>query len=237
MTLREKLLHLTAGADPGPASHPYPNHWFDVWRERLAFEASAAEGPLRITVIPYVNLGRHQLYDGFYSRDVTAGGNAETAYKLDRHAELLVGAAGEWVDGGVDNRVSGEVTPVRGMGSASLYHQLTVRPVKPVSVVFGMRDVYSSAYGPIVLYKAGARSEPRGRTLPAIQGLAKLPRQPTLRELYLPFPTANPSLRPEVALTSDLGAGFVSEHLDAAVTGYRTQAKDSHQVLWCVADG
>jgi outer membrane cobalamin receptor len=224
VTLREKALHVT-GSDPGPASHPYPNHWFDVWRERLSLEVGLAEGPLRISLIPYVNLGRHELYDGFYSLDYTAGGSLESAYRLHRDAELRVGVATEWVDGKVDNRLSGAPTPVRGLGSYSLYHQLTVRPVKPLSVVFGMRDVYSTAYGLVVVSKAGVHYH-LGDGLYLRSRVAQSFRQPTIRELYLPFPTANPNLRPEYALDSDLGGGYLGEHLDVSVTGYRTQAKD-----------
>jgi outer membrane receptor protein involved in Fe transport len=224
VTLRNKLMRVEGG-DPGPVTHPNTDHWFDVWRERVSLDADLSRGPLRLNVIPYANVGVHRLYDGFYSRDTTAGAKSEIVYRLHKSAELLVGASAEGVDGRVENRITGEAPPVRGNASYSLYHQITFKPFSSLSAVFGMRDMYNTAYGTVVPYKAGLRWS-------IVDGLyvraraSKSFRQPTIRELYLPYPTANPNLKPEHAITSDVGAGYASEHLDVSVTAYRTQAKD-----------
>lgn len=49
-------------------------------------------------------------------------------------------------------------------------------------------------------------------------------RQPTIRELYLPYPIANPDLQPEVAVNSDVGAGYASDHFEISCSVYETSA-------------
>jgi outer membrane cobalamin receptor len=91
--------------------------------------------------------------------------------------------------------------------------------------VLGARELYSSRYGSVPLYKAGARVD-LGRGFSLHSRVSRNFRQPTMSELYLPYPVANPDLKPEYALNSDLGATFVSEHLEISGTGYRTEARN-----------
>jgi outer membrane cobalamin receptor len=224
LTVRNKVIHLE-GADPGPVTHPFTNHGYDVWRDNASLRLDWSHDIVRVNVTPYFNVGIHRLYDGFYSTDYVGGGSAEVALKLHPTTELLLGLAGEHVGGDVENRTTGERPDVRGQTDLSFYNQLTFRPIDRLSLVLGTRELHSTSHGFVFLYKGGARWD-------VVDGLyvhtrvARNFRQPTLRELYLPFPTANPDLRPEYSLNWDFGAGYTSEHFEVSCSGYRTEAED-----------
>jgi iron complex outermembrane receptor protein len=224
LSLRNKVVHLT-GSDPGPVTHPHTGHWYDVWRNNASLQFEWRCKPLVLSVTPLFNLGVHSLYDGFWSHDYVAGGIAEANFRLHSSAQLLVGMSGQHVDGQVENRVEGERLKVKGLTDLSGYGQISWQPVRPLSVVAGARFLYSIPYGPVLLYKGGLRwSIYRG--LYAHTRIARNFRQPTIRELYLPFPTANPQLRPEYALNWDVSLGYESESFLLSGTGYRTRADD-----------
>ena len=57
-------------------------------------------------------------------------------------------------------------------------------------------------------------------------------RDPTVVELYLPFPVANPNLRSEQSSTTELTVGWrPAPRLEVEVTGYRTLAHDYIRTL------
>ncbi|MBI5536959.1 MAG: TonB-dependent receptor [Deltaproteobacteria bacterium] len=219
VTLREKAMHLT-GADPGPVTHPNDNHFFDVWRERASVQASWHSDAVSLRAQPFFNVGRHELYDGFRSVDTTSGAILESEMRLHPAARLLVGSAVDRADASAENRVTGERMPVRAQQTASWYDQLTVEPVKGLQLIGGTREVVSASYGFVFLYKGGFRWSlgngwyVRGRA-------SRNFRQPTLSELYLPFPTANPNLKPERSLGTDAGLGYSSRHLELSGAWYR----------------
>ena len=55
---------------------------------------------------------------------------------------------------------------------------------------------------------------------------AKNFRQPTIRERYLPFPTANPNLEPEYSTSLDAGIGTELGRFVADATVFRTRSRD-----------
>jgi outer membrane cobalamin receptor len=224
LTLREKLVHLEGG-DPGPVTHPTSDHWFDVWRETASLLLAWDQGRVRFSATPYLNVGITRLYDGYYARDAVGGGIAEGDIRLHRRAQLLVGTAGEGVGGRVTNRISGETPAVRTIGDVALYEQLTLRPMDRVALTLGTRELYSTAYGFVFLYKGGARCD-LAPGLALRSRVTRNFRQPTIRELYLPYPTANPDLKPEYALNWDLGLDYTAEHFEASCSVYRTEARD-----------
>jgi outer membrane cobalamin receptor len=224
LTLRNKVVHVQ-GNDPGPVTNPSVDHWFDVWRDNASMRVAYAPGNLRLSLTPYLNVGVHRLYDGFYSRDVVGGAIGEMDLRLHRMASLLLGLAGDGVDGMVENRVTGEKPEVRGLASVSFYNQVTLRPVAPLNIVLGTRGFYSSKYGFVALYKAGARWDV-GRGFFLHSRVSRNFRQPTIRELYLPYPTANPDLKPEYSVNADAGGSYVSEHFEFSCTWYRTEARN-----------
>ncbi len=224
LTLREKAMHLT-GADPGPVTHPNDDHTFDVWRDRVSLQAVWRSGIAQVRVQPFFNIGRHALYDGFLSIDTTSGGILESDLQLHRTVRLLVGSSVDRASGSAENRVSQTSYAVRAQQSASWYEQLTVEPVKGLQLVGGSRLVASANHGFVFLYKGGVRwSFAQGWHLRA--RAARNFRQPTLHELYLPFPTSNPDLRPERSLGTDLGGGYTGRRFTASGTVYRNDVHD-----------
>ncbi len=219
LTLRDKSMHLT-GADPGPVTHPNDNHFFDVWRQRLSLQATWRSDTVEIRAQPFFNIGRHELYDGFLSVDTTSGTILESELRLHPAVKFVVGSAVDRADGSAENRIAGTRMPVRAQQSASWFDQLTVEPTKGLQLVAGTREVASANYGFVFLYKGGFRWSfgdgwyVRART-------ARNFRQPTLSELYLPFPTSNPNLKPERSLGTDAGFGYGSRYVEFSGTWYR----------------
>jgi outer membrane receptor protein involved in Fe transport len=224
LAVRNKVVHVEGG-DPGPVTHPTIDHGFDVWRAGASVHLAYSREAFRLTLTPYLNMGVHRLYDGFYSHDYVSGGTGELDLRLHRTMTLLLGMAAERVAGDVVNRVTGERPHVQAFLDVSLYNQITLRPTDSLTLVLGSRELWSSKYGRVFLYKAGARQDiAHGFFVHA--RVARNFRQPTIRELYLPYPTANPDLKPEYALNADVGAGYSSEHFEASCTGYRTDARN-----------
>jgi len=224
LTLRDKVLHLEGG-DPGTASHPFTDHWYDVVRNNASFALEYRHKQFSLQVIPYFHFGVHELYDGFYSQDYTAGGKTEADWGILDSLRLILGLASDWVDGAVENRIDGEKPSVEGMTNYAFYNQLTWRPVKTLSLVAGSRELYNTEYGFIVLYKGGLKWEFYD-PLHFRSRVTRNFRQPTIRELYLPYPTANPDLKPEYSLNWDFGFGLDYERVEFSFTGYRTQAEN-----------
>ena len=224
LTARNKVVHLQGG-DPGPVTHPTPENWYDVWRDTASLQLGWRRKSIRLAMTPYLDLGIHDLYDGFHSRDYVGGGIADIEVRMNQAAEFLVGTAWEHVGGQVDNRIDAERLDVEDMTSVSAYGQIDVRPVRSLSLVVGARELVSSRYDAVFLYKGGARYNfSPGFWLRT--RVAKNFRQPTIREKYLPFPSANPDLQPERSLNWDAGLGTVSERFEASCSVYRTEADD-----------
>jgi outer membrane cobalamin receptor len=224
LTLRNKVAHIL-GADPGSVSSPTPNNWFDVWRDTLSAQLAYAAGRARLSLTPYLNLGVHRLYDNFYSRDYVGGAIGEVELRLHPMATLLLGAAAEGIDGLVENRDTGERPEVSGLANLSAYGQVTVRPLSRLSVVLGSRALTSTKYGFVPLYKAGAHWD-IGHGFSVHGRISRNFRQPTMRELYLPYPTANPDLQPEYAVNTDGGVGYASEHFEISGSIYKTSVRN-----------
>lgn len=237
IALRNKAVHVTGG-DPGTVEHPYTDHTFDVWRDNLSATVEYNRPGLRVTLLPYATVGRHKLYDGFQSKDWTVGGTVEAAMRLHRDVDLLLGLNAQDVDGTVDNRIRGTRQAVDATVDLAHYNQLTWRPAKGLSLVAGTRELYSLKYGFVFLGKAGIRWNFR-HGLYVRSRVSRNFRQPTLRELYLPYPVANPDLKPETSLNWDATLGYSDcRHVDVSVTGFRTQAKDLIKVFgaWPAAE-
>lgn len=220
LTTRDRIVHLKGG-DPGPASHPYLNHWYDVWRNTSSLRFVLDVHRWRLTFTPYLNVGVHRLYDGFYSTDYVLGHDANASVRLPHGLHAITGAAVEWGDGQVENRIDRTNQMIPGVATFSFYHQLTWHPHPSLDLVAGSRELLSSRYGFVFLFKGGITWRVL-RWLRLRSRVTKNFRQPTIRELYLPFPTANPDLKPEYALNWDAGATVILPHVLFSVTGYRS---------------
>jgi outer membrane cobalamin receptor len=221
-SVREKIVHLN-GNDPGPATHPHTDHWFNVLRNSAIVCLDGKIGDVALVSNVWLNAGEHTLYDGFYSRDYTGGCKVEANGALGEILELIAGIQGNYVDGSVRNRIEKTSEQVVPMTDGALYGQAAVSPCKRLQVVAGGRTLYSDPFGFVPLYKCGIRWE-LFDTLTLHTHLSRNFRQPTLRELYLPFPTANPDLQPEYAMNVDGGAELRWQKVRLGCTIFRTRA-------------
>ncbi len=237
VSVREKVVHLE-GADPGTDNVPaVPRRWFEVTRNMLSARLSCERGPLQMEAAPWFTLGVHRLYDGFHSRDYSLGGDAHvTLPLLSNHLGVVAGVAVDRVDGMVEQLVDttnagGDTLWVLARQELSattggaLYGQFTFKPGLGIAAVAGGRVYYSTEYGWVPLYKAGLA----WRWFPWLGLQTRFSRnfrQPTLRELYLPFPTANPDLEPERAYTWDASLELTPWFGRLSCAVYRTWADE-----------
>ena len=153
------------------------------------------------------------------------GAYAQAEFDVGEDLHLLGGLSGDAVGGTVEDRATLERENVHGVRNGAGYAQLAWQPVGGMEIVAGGRAVINSEYGLVPLYKLGLRLEPwRGIVLHS--RVARNFRQPTLRERYLPFPTANPDLRPEYATTWDAGVSTEFGKLRAEAVVFATHADD-----------
>jgi hypothetical protein len=156
ISLRDRVLHLQ-GADPGPVTHPHPDHAFDVWRNTTSLRLDWRPGPVEVAALAWADVGVHRLHDGFRSLDHTAGGRAEILWRFRRTAEVLAGLSVEHVGGDVQNRITGEHPEVDGTTEAALFARITLRPFDDWTVVFGSRLAHDGDRGFPLPYRAGVR--------------------------------------------------------------------------------
>ena len=224
ITLKDKVIHIE-GQDPGPASHPYYEHWFDVWRNMFSFALEGNGDKLSPSMIAYLNYGNHRLYDGFHSDDFIWGGKSEIKFALHKMVEILLGIDATGNYGNVENRITDEKEDIKGFCDFAFYNQITLVPFSKLRIVLGSRELINTMWGFVPLYKGGFLwNFYRGFYLRS--RVSRNFREPTIRELYLPYPTANPSLKPEYSLNWDFGAGFDSNHLIFSVTGFMTYVEN-----------
>ncbi len=224
LTLRNKLIKLT-GADPGPVTHPNYDHWYDVLRDNASLKFSVQKAKHQLDFVTYANVGVHRLYDGFYSLDFTTGGFGEWNFRIVRNLGVLVGIGAERIDGQVENRIQDEEHEVRGFTNLSLYQQIDYRPFSSLHLTAGSRQMYNTRYGGVIMAKGGATWE-AWRGLKLRSRVTRNFRQPTLRELYLPFPTANPDLKPEVSLNWDFGIAWEYKNFEISTTVYYSSVRN-----------
>ena len=221
LILRDKLANLK-GFDPGPANNPNTNHWYDVWRNSTSLSFSWLSPKVKINATTFFNYGNHRLYDGFKSHDFLFGGNTEVRWNIVKQLELLVGIAGDGAYGMVENRIDRTSEDISLEGSGAFYNQLSWEPLKGLIFVAGTRELYDTATGFLFLYKGGVSYEiikglkVRGRYVTNY-------RRPTLRELYLPFPVANPNLKAEKSASADGGISVDYHYVAAEATAYYTR--------------
>lgn len=223
ISFRDRLIRLE-GNDPGTVISPYTDHFFEVLRNSFSAQFKHDRSSVSLSLVPWINTGEHKLYDGFLSRDYTAGGSAEVTLS-GKWIKTIAGISGEYIDGTVQNRISNTSSSLKSQSISSLYGQVALEADKHLSGLAGARILYSSRYGTVFLYKASLHWNPL-EPLSFHSRIAKNFRIPTLRELYLPFPVANPDLRPELSLNWDAGMEIKVENLKAGCSVFKTWGKD-----------
>ena len=197
-----------------------------MWRETASLRLEYARERVRLTVTPYLNVGIHRLYDGFYSRDLVGGGIGEADVRLHRRVQLLVGTDGEGVGGSVENRITGEAPAVRSHADLSLYGQLTLRPLDRITVVLGDARALQHGLRLRVPLQGRRPLEPRARPRPAHPAHAQLPAADHPRAVP-PVPDGQP--RPPARVLAQLGRRASASPpgtSSSSCSVYRTEARD-----------
>lgn len=225
MIVKDKGIRLEGG-DPGPYISPTTDHRFEVLRNSLNAILEYSGHSSSFSLIPWLNAGEHRLYDGFFSRDYTAGAIAEYSLSIiEQKLQIISGGAGEYVDGTVLNKITNIESPVKELSSIGFYGQVTAKPGMGLTGVLGGRWHHSNQYGTVPLYKASLCWEPF-ECVKLHTRVSKNFRQPTLRELYLPFPVANADLRPETAVNWDAGSELRFGPVKIGSSVFKTWATD-----------
>ncbi len=219
------------GADPGPASRPYADHWFRVRRFNQALTVRYARGSVGLWAAGFANVGLHRLYDGFRSRDLLAGFLARASGTPLPGLTVTAGTDVRVIGGSAENLLDGDDFGSHHVASAAGYAQAASDPWPWLTLMAGARLQWNERYGVLPLFKGGASLRPwPGGTLYArvVQNF----RDPTILEMYLPFPKANEDLRPERSLCTDFGVSHEwPEVLTVSVGGYRLDARDFIRLL------
>jgi len=246
LVLRYRLAYLD-GTDPGPVSFPTPGRWFNSQRHAFSAGVEHAAGRWSTEATAFATVGRNRLYDGFEGQDVVAGVRTAARVGLPGGWSLRFGAAVDLVAGRVWDRlpesggtgVGADGAPgtdgsrpeplpeVEPQTTLALFQELRWSPTGWLDLELGARQAQSLVWGFLPVFEAGASVSPwEGGRLAFrwAQGF----REPTLRERYLPFPTANQELRPERSRTVEVTVEqrWAKDRLRARVTAYRTRAED-----------
>lgn len=219
------------GADPGPISNPYYDHWFRVRRFNQAIAARYSGEAFSASVTAFANVGRHRLYDGFKSTDLLSGLLGRTDI-MPISGLVLTGGLDMRVTGGqAQNLISAEDFGEHYEVSVGGFFQASWEIWQRLTLVAGARLQWHESYGFLPLFKGGISLKPwRNATLYArtVQNY----RDPTIMEMYLPFPKANPGLKPERALSTDFG--FTQDWpgvVQVSVGGFRLDVWDFIRLL------
>jgi outer membrane cobalamin receptor len=212
--------------DPGPASAPKINNWYDVFRGSFSVSLndnlSDVDGSLKL----FSNYGEHKIYDGFHSLDRNLGtvfyqnihffgGNTSTiGLDYQHYGGSATGSSINYGKHYIDE-----------LGVYVLLEQLLF---EKLMLNAGGRLQHSSTYGTELVPEIGASwLVTSSTTLKA--SVAKGFRSPTIRELYL-FPAPNPNLKPERLWNYEIGIlQSFAEHVSLELTGF--VAKGSNLIL------
>ncbi len=202
--------------DPGPASAPRVDHWYDLLRwggdATLTHQARAWEGEVRV----HGNFGRHEFFDGWSSRDRLHGVMSRLTLRPTATNITTVGL--DWKRyGGLAHDATTDYGDRYLTEYGPYLHTQQVLAGHLIASA-GLRVEHHERFGQAGLPQAGLVVAVDGATslrLSAARGL----RSPSIRELYYWLP-ANPELGPdlfwsrEIGLTRDLGDRL---HLDVVL--------------------
>lgn len=222
---------LLEGEDPGPATRPYLDHFYRAYRFSQSLSLRHTSAWLSGFATLYGNVGLHRLYDGFSSRDEIGGLWIEERAQLARWLAVSLGVDARVAGGTAENTITPTRYGSHHTWSVGPYAQAVATPLGWLAATFGARMAWAQGRGWLPLLKGGLELRPwsGGRIFGrAVQNF----REPTIVELYLPMPVANPGLKPERSLTVDFGVDEDWPGVGrATLTAFRTEAHDYIRTL------
>jgi outer membrane cobalamin receptor len=207
--LAEGIVLLADGAvsdlrtfDPGTIATPLVDNWVDIRRGTsgvsLENQAGRFSGASRL----FFNFGRHEIHDGFHSRDHTVGLQLHQAIALSGGSTITVGADLKRFGGEAENRTRGVDWGSHSIDERGVFAVLHQPLPAGIVVTGGVRVNHHELYGVESAPQLGvAVPLMAGTMLRAASGRGF--RSPTIRELYL-FPAPNPELEPERAWSNEV---------------------------------
>jgi vitamin B12 transporter len=202
--------------DPGPASAPYEDNWYDVLRwggdATLSHRSDDWEGEVRV----HGNFGRHGFFDGWDSRDRLGG--IMSRLTLRPLAGNVTTAGLDWKRyGGTAHDAAADYGRRLVTESGPYLHTQQLLAGRLVASA-GIRLEHHQRYGSEWLPQAGLvvpLDEATSLRLSASRGL----RSPSLREYFFWLP-ANPDLEPDLFWSREVGLSREFDgrlHLDAVL--------------------
>lgn len=188
--------------DPGTTSSPLVDNWVDILRGgtgvTLENRGETFSGSSRV----FLNFGRHEIHDGFHSRDYTVGLQLHQGLALGGEAGLTFGIDAKRYGGEAENTKTDHSFGKHHADELGVFGLLHLPLADRVYGTGGVRLNHHSGYGFEVAPQIGvAVSLDPGTTLRA--HTARGFRSPTIRELHLfPFPTED--LEPERAWSHEV---------------------------------
>lgn len=188
--------------DPGTLQAPRMDNWVDILRGTsgisLENEGARWSGATKL----HFNFGRHEIHDGFFSRDHTLGLQLHQALRFGTRGSLTLGGDAKRFGGRAENVETGVDWGEHEVDEYGLFAMLHHPVAAGVMATGGLRLNHHGRYGWELAPQAGvAVPLPWATTLKAHS--ARGFRSPTIRELHL-FPAPNPALEPERAWSHEL---------------------------------
>ncbi|NJK89859.1 MAG: TonB-dependent receptor [Myxococcales bacterium] len=165
---------------------------------------------------------KHGMTDGMWARTEMTD---EERLQIAPSLELRGGASVDHIGGIAEDRVEGTELDVDGITNLSGFGELSLRPLPWLVANAGARGVYGSSFGGVGLWKAGLAVFPWPSGELNVRHTRNY-RQPTIRERNLPFPVANPNLRPELSDVTEIGFSQRLSFVALKLTGFRSASQD-----------
>ncbi|CAN5615100.1 TonB-dependent receptor [soil metagenome] len=188
--------------DPGPITAPRVNNWVDIRRGTTGLSLENRGGRVSGATKLFLNFGRHEIYDGFYSLDQTIGLQLHQGLLLYGGSTLTVGADIKRFGGEAENRTSGMNWGSHDVDERGVYAVLHQPLPLDAVATGGLRLNHHSVYGTELAPQLGA-ALPLTAWTTVRASSARGFRSPTIRELYL-FPAPTPDLQPERAWNNEI---------------------------------
>ncbi|MGB9745942.1 MAG: TonB-dependent receptor plug domain-containing protein [Bacteroidales bacterium] len=213
--------------DPGPVFHPAP-FWVDIKRGQTAFSVENKFEKTQGGLTVFYNFGRHELADGWHSRDGQAGISLYQGVSLFRGNRLTAGI--DYKNTGGIGSSGMNANKWLAMDETAGYLFAQQQLFGQVNLSGGIRLEHNSIYGSEWVPQAGATWNP-GRFTTLRASASKGFRNPTIMELYLFAP--NPDLKPERVWSYEAGVmqKWFGGKINTELTLYMLDGSNFIQVL------
>ncbi|HXX64203.1 MAG TPA: TonB-dependent receptor [Bacteroidota bacterium] len=188
--------------DPGPASAPSSDTWFDILRSSGSISLDDRFGETNGSLRLFESYGHHSLVGGFHSDDRNLGGVLYQNLRLFEGNVITVGFDFQHYGGGAFDAFADY--GIHFIDESAVYAMVEQFFLNQIMVDAGARVVHNSMFGAQVVPSAGISwSATQSTILKA--SVSEGYRNPSLGELYIFLPLVNPNLTPEKVWNYEVG--------------------------------